>query len=428
MSSSLPAGYEKALQIGRPPNIRGLFPNSKALIVSGKVIDRAMAAKGNAISIAANGRNYFVIRGVLKAAQRANSALIIEIAKSEGGQKAYCAVNYWNMARIVDSLCNELGITIPVAIHADHYGIKNDKDLAAAKVEIPTMFEAGITSIAIDASHLPEDKNLIANIELSPFIPNWAGLETEVGEIKGKEGLSTVSEALFQIQGLNARDIFPDWIALNNGTTHGIEASDAGIQVGLTAEIHNALKRYKVNGAQHGTSGNSSERLRRIAAETATTKANVATALQMISWGVEVNDYGNAILDGDGNFKKVKGEGASEELWAEMVAFAESKGWKKGDYKNLNLPFENKLLAQPRDVRERMARGVEDFAYKMMTEVLNSRDTAPLSIEAILKAGSADMGAKVGRMEKPADWTDEKIVEKARLIVSDKGPEGKFDD
>src|SRR5512135_1690365 len=314
---SYSADFEKALQIGRPPNIQRLFPNSKALIVSGKVIDRAMVAKGHAIAMAANGRNYFVIRGVLKAAQRANAPVIIEIAKSEGGQKAYCAVNYWNMARIVDALCNELGITVPVAIHADHYGIKNDKDLAAAKVEVPTMFEAGITSIAIDASHLPDDQNLLANLELNPLIPKWAGLETEVGEIKGKEGLSTVAEAVFLIKGLNAREIFPDWIALNNGTTHGIEASDAGIQVGLTAEIHNALKPYKINGAQHGTSGNSSERLRKIAAETATTKANVATALQMISWGVEVNDYGNAILDENGAFRKVKGQGVSEELWAE---------------------------------------------------------------------------------------------------------------
>ncbi len=422
------ADFEKALQVGRPPNISRLFPNSKALIVSGKVIDRAMLAKGKAIAMAANGRNYFVIRGVLKAAQRANAAVIIEIAKSEGGQKSYCAVNYWNMARIVDALCNELGITVPVAIHADHYGIKNDKDLAAAKVEVPTMFEAGITSIAIDASHLPDDQNLLANLALNPSVPAWAGLETEVGEIKGKEGLSTVPEALFLIQGLNAHDIFPDWIALNNGTTHGIEASDAGIQVGLTADIHNALKSYKVSGAQHGTSGNSSERLREIAVKTATTKANVATALQMISWGLEVNDYGNAQLDADGNFIKVKGEGATEELWAEMVAYADSKGWKKGDYKNLNLPFENKLLAQPTEVRERMAKRVEEFAYKMMTEVLNTRDTAPLAVEALLKAGSYDVGAKSSRIEDPAAWSDEKIVERAKTISSDKGPEGNFED
>ncbi len=215
------ADFEKALQAGRPPNIRSLFPNSRALIVSGKVVDRAMRAKGKAIAMAANGRSVFVIRGALAAAQRADAPLIVEIAKSEGGQKAYCAVNYWNIARIVDALCNEMGITVPVAIHADHYGIKNDKDLAAARVEIPTLFEAGITSIAIDASHQPDDRNLLASIAINPFIPKWAGLETEVGEIKGASGLSTVGEALFLVRGLNARSIFPDWIALNNGTTTG---------------------------------------------------------------------------------------------------------------------------------------------------------------------------------------------------------------
>ena len=60
-------GFEKALEIGRPPNVRELFPNSKALIVSGKVIDRAMLTKGKAMAIAANGRNHLVIRGALRA-------------------------------------------------------------------------------------------------------------------------------------------------------------------------------------------------------------------------------------------------------------------------------------------------------------------------------------------------------------------------
>jgi fructose/tagatose bisphosphate aldolase len=243
--------FTKALERGRPPNIVQLFPNSKALIVSGKVIDRAMIAKGKAMTIAANGRNQFVIRGALKAAQRANAAIIVEIAKSEGGAGAYCAVNFWNLARLVDSIANELHITVPVAIHADHYGIKGDADVEKARVEIPSMFDAGVTSIAVDASHLPDEQNLLASIELAQYVPDWAGLETEVGEIKGKEGLSTVDEALFLIQGLNAHDIFPDWIALNNGTTHGIEASEAGIQIELTSEIHRALKSYMISGAQH---------------------------------------------------------------------------------------------------------------------------------------------------------------------------------
>ncbi len=420
--------FEKAIKIGRPPNITHLFPNSKALIVSGKVIDRAMIKKKQAISIAANGRNHFVIRGSLLAAQKANAALIIEIAKSEGGASAYCAVNYWNIARQVDAVCNELGLTIPVAIHADHYGIKNDSDVEKAKVEIPSMFDAGMTSIAIDASHLPDDENLLASITLNPYIPRWAGYETEVGEIKGKEGLSTVEEALFLIQGLNAHDIFPDWIALNNGTTHGIQDAEAGIQVPLTVEIHKAVEKYKVSGAQHGTSGNDSERLKRIAQETNTTKANVATALQMITWGVKVNDYGNAILDEKGDFIKMPDKGVTEGLWAEMAAYASSNGLKGGNYKKLNLPFENKLLALPRDIRERMVQGVEDFVYRLLMDVFNAGDTAPLALEAILEAGSCDLGPKTGRIENPADWTTEKIRERAGSIGSKKGPKGSFDD
>lgn len=427
-SAAYAADFERALKIGRPPNIQKLFPNSRALIVSGKFIDRAMLSKGGAMSIAANGRNAFVLRGALRAAQRANSAIIIEIAKSEGGSDAYCAVNFWNIARQVDALCNELGIAIPVAVHADHYGIKTPQDVETAKIEIPTLFDAGITSIAVDASHMPDDQNLQANLDLNPFIPPWAGLETEIGEIKGKEGLSTVEEALFLIQGLNAHGIFPDWIALNNGTTHGIEASDEGIQADLTAEIHNALADYMVSGAQHGTSGNSSDRLREIAARTRTTKANVATALQMVSWGLQVNDYGNAILDDRGAFTKVRDQGVSEDIWEEMVSYAESKGLKGGDYKKLNLVFENRLLGQPREVRNRMSEAVEQFVYNMLVDVFNAEDTAPLAVGAIIESGTYDPGPKAERIEDPAEWTPQRIAEKASVITRDKGPEGNFDD
>lgn len=422
------ADFTKALAVGRPPNVVKLFPNSQALIVSGKVIDRALRAKGKAMTIAANGRNNFVIRGALLAAQRANAAIIIEIARSEGGANAYCPVNYWNMAMQVDQAMNELGITVPVAIHADHYGIKKEADLDFAKVEIPTIFEAGITSIAIDASHMPDDQNLLANLSLTQLVPAWAGLETEIGEIKGDQGLSSPAEALFLIQGLNAHNIFPDWIALNNGTTHGIEESGQGIQVGLTAEVHAGLAPYHVSGAQHGTSGNSSDRLREIAAKTSTTKANVATALQMVSWGLQVNDYGNAILDADGNFIKVKDAGVTENLWQQMVAYAEANGWKKGNYKSLNLPFEPKLMGQPKAIRERMVKRVEEFVYNLLVNVFNAQDSAPLGIKAILEKGSYDMGPKVGCIEDPAQWTGEKIAQRAASLGGDKGPAGNFDD
>jgi len=215
-----------------------------------------------------------------------------------------------------------------------------------------------------------------------------------------------VEEAVFLIQGLNAHDISPDWIALNNGTTHGIEEKDSGILVQLTADIHKAIEKFKVSGAQHGTSGNSSERLRQIVAKTHTTKANVATALQMISWGVQVNDYGNAILDADGNFRKLKEKVSLRRCGAEMVTYAQSKSWKKGDYKNLNLPFENKLLASTQRNQGPNGQRSRGICLQDDDRGLQFQDTASLAIETILKAGSYDLGPKVTRIEDPAEWTE----------------------
>ncbi len=417
--------FDKALEIGRPPNVAKLFPNSRALLVSGKFIDRAMLKKGNAIAMAANGRSLFVIRGALKAAQKANAAIIIEIAKSESN---YCAVNYWNIARFVDDLCNEMNITVPVAVHADHYGVKKPEDIETAKTEIPSIFEAGITSTSIDASHMPDADNLLASLEIYKHVPDWAGFETEVGEIKGSSGLSTPEEALFLIRGLNAHNIFPDWIALNNGTTHGIEAASEGIQIDLTAQIHDALAPYHVSGAQHGTSGNSSERLTEIRMKTLTTKANVATALQMISWGLEVNDYGNARLDKNENFVKVPNTGVTDEMWKKMTEYAASKGLKKGDFKKLNLPFENGLLSQAKAVRDRMSDRVAEFVYTMLVDVFNCKDTAPIAVDLILEAGSYDPGPKAERIENPDDWTPEKIMNTGATIQRDRGEAGNFED
>jgi len=168
--------------------------------------------------------------------------------------------------------------------------------------------------------------------------------------------------------------------------------------------------------------------LREIASKTRTTKANVATALQMISWGLEVNDYGNAQLDDQGNFLKVSDQGVTETMWSEMVSYAQNQGWKAGDYKKLNLPFENKLLGQSTEIKNRMAKRVEEFVYNMLVNVLNTKDTAPLALAAILEAGSYETGPKGHRIEDPAQWTTEQIIKKGASIISDKGPEGDFED
>jgi fructose-bisphosphate aldolase, class II len=148
----------------------------------------------------------------------------------------------------------------------------------------------------------------------------------------------------------------------------------------------------------------------------------------MITWGVKVNDYGNAILDQNGEFAKMEEQGVSSELWDDMVAYAREKGLKKGNYKKLNLPFETRLLSEPREIRERMAKGVAEFVYGMLTRVFNAEETAPLAIEAILEAGSFDLGPKSERIEDPSEWTEERIRERAGTMDVNKGPAGDFED
>jgi hypothetical protein len=75
-----------------------------------------------------------------------------------------------------------------------------------------------------------------------------------------------------------------------------------------------------------------------------------------------------------------------------------------------------------------MARGVENFVYELLTDVFNAGDTAPLAIEAIIKAGSYDLGPKSTRIENPEEWTAEKIHERAKNLNAEKGPAGDFDD
>ncbi|MBW1804277.1 MAG: ketose-bisphosphate aldolase, partial [Deltaproteobacteria bacterium] len=66
--------------------------------------------------------------------------------------------------------------------------------------------------------------------------------------------------------------------------------------------------------------------------------------------------------------------------------------------------------------------------YHLLTEVFNAKDTATLAIEAIINAGSYDLGPKIGRLEDPAQWTEDHIHDRAGSLKSGKGPEGDFDD
>jgi len=75
-----------------------------------------------------------------------------------------------------------------------------------------------------------------------------------------------------------------------------------------------------------------------------------------------------------------------------------------------------------------MVAAVEEFVFGLLTKVFNAADTAPLAVEAILSAGSFDLGPKGSRIENRADWTAEKIKARAGAISAEKGAKGDFSD
>ena len=66
--------------------------------------------------------------------------------------------------------------------------------------------------------------------------------------------------------------------------------------------------------------------------------------------------------------------------------------------------------------------------YRLLTEVFDASDTAPLALDAILEAGGHDLGPKAERIEDPTDWTEDRIRARAGAIEKEEGPEGDFDD
>ncbi len=117
-----------------------------------------------------------------------------------------------------------------------------------------------------------------------------------------------------------------------------------------------------------------------------------------------------------------------QDLWHEMTERAQTDNLIGTNYKKLNLPFETKMMSQPKNIRGRIVDRVAEFVFHLLVDVFNARDTAPLAMEAILEANGPDPGDVAERIEDPCDWTHQKIVRHAAQISSDKGPDGDFDD
>lgn len=221
-----------------------------------------------------------VIEGVLQAAKDSENVLIIELALTEMNlQGGYTGMTPKVFAERVRKAAEKVG-WYGYVLHADHVAVRKgtDEEIENVKRELKARVEAGFTSFAIDASHLfdlskdtvPEQLKRIIDVgtELFHYLDELIGhrnygREGEVGEI-GKTELTEVSEALYYVEAMKKNGIDLHWLAINNGSKHGVSVDaegnvipQLGINIKRTVEVVQALwdHGFKTRIAQHGISG-----------------------------------------------------------------------------------------------------------------------------------------------------------------------------
>ena len=113
-------------------------------------------------------------KSILLAAEEAKSPVILGV--SEGAGKYM--TGYKTVAAMVKAMIEELGITVPVALHLDHGSYEG----------CYKCIEAGFSSIMFDGSHYPIAENVAKTSELVKVCAEKGmSLEAEVGAIGGEE-------------------------------------------------------------------------------------------------------------------------------------------------------------------------------------------------------------------------------------------------
>ncbi|RLG14613.1 MAG: class II fructose-bisphosphate aldolase [Candidatus Nanohalarchaeota archaeon] len=255
--------------------------------ISGAKIFEAIKDK-DAIIMAANVRYVpGIADGLFRAAKDADSPLIIEIARSECNlERGYIGYTPKEFADAMQKSADKVGFDC-WALHADHIGIKkgDDADIEDTKKLVKAQIDAGFTSFAIDASHIFNfdgktakeelQGNIDATIKIGNFIKEEMekkgissyGLEAEVGEI-GRTDIrgfiiTTPDEAVTYITELNNAGIYPNALAIANGSTHGNIykngriVEQVSIDIAQTKKIAEALREAGLDAriAQHGITG-----------------------------------------------------------------------------------------------------------------------------------------------------------------------------
>jgi fructose-bisphosphate aldolase class II len=283
--------------------------------IPGSSIFRGVSGQ-KTIVMAANTRIATVAKGIFRAAKDTDSAVFMELARSECDLKGgYTGLTPRDFSEKMREAAKAVEFDV-WALHADHITIKTGEpaEIEGTKQLIDAQIAAGYTSFAIDASHLFNfegktvrqelDKNISVTANLAMYIKTRMqggdfGLEVEVGEIGRKDGhgmiLTKPEEAVEFIKALHEQGVHPQVLAIANGSTHGHVYDEKGnvveqlsIDIPQTKAVAKALRDNKlhVGIAQHGITGTPRDLINQHFPKGDIIKGNVGTFWQDVVFNI----------------------------------------------------------------------------------------------------------------------------------------------
>ena len=242
------------------------FTEVKNMLVSAKeMLTKAKAGKYAVGQFNINNLEW--TKAILLTAQELNSPVILGV--SEGAGKYMCG--YKTVVGMVNGMIDELGITVPVALHLDHGSYEGAK----------ACIEAGFSSVMFDGSHYPIEENIAKTKELVEICDKLGlSLEAEVGAIGGEEdGVVGNGEVADPEECKMISDLGVTMLAAGIGNIHGKYPENwAGLSFDTLAKIQELTGTMPL--VLHGGTGIPAEMIQK-AISLGVSKINVNTECQL---------------------------------------------------------------------------------------------------------------------------------------------------
>ena len=206
-------------------------------------------------------------KAILLTAQELNSPVILGV--SEGAGKYMCG--FTTVVGMVNGMINELGITVPVALHLDHGTYEG-----AFKC-----IEAGFSSVMFDGSHYGIEENIEKTKEIIALAHSKGiSVEAEVGAIGGEEdGVIGGGEVADPNECKMIADLGVDMLAAGIGNIHGkYPANWKGLRFDVLANIQELTGEMPL--VLHGGTGIPADMIKE-AISLGVSKINVNTECQL---------------------------------------------------------------------------------------------------------------------------------------------------